>query len=149
RALDDLRYESLWARLHELDLTVWVHGARSYVTPDYVGENQSRYGLWASLGWPYEMAMFAARMVASGVLDRYPGLRFYLHHSAGMVPTFSRRVNGSWLELQDSAPTEKDAYRSLKRPVAEYFRKFYADTAGQTPVAIRAALDFFGPDHVM
>jgi predicted TIM-barrel fold metal-dependent hydrolase len=149
RALDDPRFDALWARLDELDLTVWVHGARSYVRPDYIGEEQSRYGLWASLGWPYEMAVFAARMVASGVLDRYPGLRFYLHHSAGMVPTFSRRVNGSWLELQAGAPDEEAAYRSLQRPVADYFREFYADTSGQAPVAIRAALDFFGPDHVM
>ena len=46
------------------------------------------------------MGMFAARMVASGVLDRYPRLRVFLHHSGGMMPTFSRRVNGSWLELQ-------------------------------------------------
>jgi predicted TIM-barrel fold metal-dependent hydrolase len=149
RPLDDTRYDPIWAELHVLDRTVWVHGARSYVTPDYPGEEQSRFGLWAALGWPYEMGMFAARMVASGVLDRYPRLRFYLHHSAGMVPTFSRRVNGSWLELQTPAPEDQARYAALQQPVADYFRDFYADTSGQTPVAIRAALDFFGPEHVL
>jgi aminocarboxymuconate-semialdehyde decarboxylase len=148
-ALDEPRFEPLWGRLELLDATVWVHGARQPGTPDYAGEERSRYGLWASLGWPYEMGLFGARMVTSGVLQRYPNLRMYLHHSAGMVPTFSRRVNASWQELQASAPEDETAYAALSRPPAEFFQSFYADTSGQTPVAIRAALEFFGPEHVL
>jgi predicted TIM-barrel fold metal-dependent hydrolase len=147
--LDLPRHDSLWARLEELDRTVWVHGARQPTTPDFAEEGRSRYGLWAGLGWPYEMGIFAARMVAAGILDRHPGLRFYLHHSGGMVPTFSRRVNGSWLELEAPAPEDADAYARLQRPVPAYFSDFYADTSGQTSVAIRAALDFFGPERVL
>jgi uncharacterized protein len=149
RALDGERYEPLWARLAALDRTVWVHGARRSNTPDYEGEERSRFGLWAALGWPYEMGLFSGRMVASGVLDRYPGLRFYLHHSGGMTPTFSRRVNGSWLELQAEAPEEAAAYAALKGPVADYFKLFYADTSCQTLTAIQATLSFFGADHVL
>jgi aminocarboxymuconate-semialdehyde decarboxylase len=146
---DDPRYDPLWATLEQLDRTVWVHGARSCVTQGYYGEQWSRCGLWASLGWPYEMGMFEARMVASGVPDRYPRLRFCLHHSAGMVPTFSRRVNALRHELPAAALDDVASCRSLKRPVAENFRDFSADTSGQTAVAIRAALEFFGPDHVL
>jgi aminocarboxymuconate-semialdehyde decarboxylase len=149
RPLDDPRYEPLWARLVALDRTVWVHGARSSTTPDFAGEERSRYGLWASLGWPYEMGVFAARMVAAGVLDRYPRLRVYLHHSGGMTATFSRRVNASWLQLQAEAPEDAAAYARLRRAPAEYFKEMYADTSGQSPVAIRAAVDFFGPEHVL
>jgi uncharacterized protein len=149
RPVDDPRYEPLWARLHELGRTVWVHGARRALTPDYEGEELSRYGLWAALGWPYEMGLFSARFVASGVLDRYPGLRVFLHHSGGMTPTFSRRVNGAWLELQTPAPDDEAAYARLQRPVTDYFKDFYADTSGQTPIAIKAALEFFGVEHVL
>ena len=149
RALDGERYEPLWASLAARDRTVWVHGARRSSTPDYEGEERSRFGLWAALGWPYEMGLFSGRMVASGVLDRYPGLRFYLHHSGGMTPTFSRRVNGSWLELQAEAPEEVAAYAALQRPVADYFKLFYADTSGQTLTSMQAALSFFGPDHLL
>jgi uncharacterized protein len=149
QAMDLPRHDGLWARLEELDRTIWVHGARQPTRPDFPDEGRSRYGLWAALGWPYEMGIFAARMVASGVLDRHPRLRFYLHHSGGMVPTFSRRVNGSWLELEADAPDDAGAYVRLKRPPAEYFRDFYADTSGQTSVAIRAALEFLGPEHVL
>ncbi|MBV9582159.1 MAG: amidohydrolase family protein [Chloroflexi bacterium] len=148
-AMDAPRFEALWTRLEELDACVWVHGARQPTTPDFKGESRSRFGLWAALGWPYEMGMFAARMVASGVLERHPRLRFLLHHSGGMLPTFSRRVNGSWLELQAAAEDDEAAYAQLPRPPAEYFAQFYADTSGQTPVAIRAAIEFLGADHVL
>jgi predicted TIM-barrel fold metal-dependent hydrolase len=149
RAMDDPRFEPLWSRLEALDCVVWVHGARQSSTPDFDGEERSRYGLWAALGWPFEMGMFAARMVASGVVDRHPRLPFYLHHSGGMLPTFIRRVNGSWLELQQHAPEDEAAYARLQHPPAEYFSRFYADTSGQSPVAIRAALEFLGPEHVL
>jgi predicted TIM-barrel fold metal-dependent hydrolase len=149
RALDAPQYEPLWKLLADRNLTLWVHGARRSTAPDYVGEETSRLGMWAALGWPYEMGLFAGRMVASGVLDRYPNLRIYLHHSGGMTPTFSRRVNGSWLELQAPAAEDEAAYARLQRPVADYFSLLYADTSGQTPIAIRAAIEFFGIEHVM
>jgi uncharacterized protein len=148
-AMDHPRLDPLWQRIHALDRTVWVHGARQPTSADYADEDRSRYGLWAALGWPYEMGMFAARMAASGVLDRYPRLRFLLHHSGGMMPTFSRRVNGSWLELQAAAPDDERAYGELQHSPAEYFQRFYADTSGQSPVAVRAALKFLGHEHVL
>jgi predicted TIM-barrel fold metal-dependent hydrolase len=148
-AMDDPRFEPLWARIEAMDRTVWVHGARQPTMADFAGEDRSRYGLWAALGWPYEMGMFAARMVVSGVLDRYPRLRFLLHHSGGIMTTFSRRVNASWQELQAAAPDDGRAYTQLQHPVAEYFTRFYADTSGQSPVAIRAALEFLGVEHVL
>jgi aminocarboxymuconate-semialdehyde decarboxylase len=149
RAMDDARFEPLWSRLEALGCSVWVHGARQPSTPDFADEKESRYGLWASLGWPYEMGVFAARIVVSGVMDRHPRLAFYLHHSGGMLPTFIRRVNGSWLELQQRADEDEQAYARLEHPPTEYFQRFFADTSGQSPVAIRAALDFLGPEHVL
>jgi predicted TIM-barrel fold metal-dependent hydrolase len=149
KAMDDPRFEPLWARLAELDRTVWVHGARQPTRPDFVGEERSRFGIWAGLGWPYEMGVFAARMMASGVLDRSPGLRFYLHHSGGILTAFGRRVNGSWLELESPAPEDAAAYARLQRPPFAYFQQMYADTSGQSPIAIRAALECLGADHVL
>ena len=35
-------------------------------------------------------------------------------------------------------------------PPIEYFKRFYADTANfGNPIALRAALEFFGPEHVL
>src|SRR5690348_16153889 len=69
-ALDEPRFEPLFQRFSELDKTIWVHGARSFTHPEFAGDEESKYGLWLSLGWPYEMAMFMARIVIAGVLER-------------------------------------------------------------------------------
>jgi predicted TIM-barrel fold metal-dependent hydrolase len=150
-SLDESRFEPLFARFAELDCTVWVHGARSFVHPDFVGDEQSKYGLWLAFGWPYEMAMFIARIVLAGVLVRYPGLRIVTHHGGGMVPTFGQRVGAGPIGFQGAQDAGQfDAFNQLGRPPVEFFKMFYADTSvGAVSRTLRASIDFFGVDHVM
>jgi uncharacterized protein len=151
-ALDEPRFEPLFQELAALDATIWVHGARSFVHPEFVGDEQSKYGLWLALGWPYEMGMFMARLVLAGILERYPNLRILTHHGGGMIPTFGQRVGPSAIAFQgpDHASEETDVFTRLKKPVLDYFHQFYADTTvGGVPRTIRASIDFFGADRVM
>src|SRR5205823_1371595 len=115
---------------------------RSATFADYPSERRSDYGLWWSLGWPYETAAALARLVYSGVVERHPRLRVIAHHGAGMVPHFSARLG--------MGPGFRQVKDDLPRPPLEYFRRFYADTAlFGAPHAVRCVLDFFGPDHVL
>src|SRR5207249_9522166 len=108
---------------------------------DYPSERRSDYGLWWSLGWPYETAAALARLVYSGVVERHPLLRVIAHHGAGMVPHFSARLG--------MGPGFRQVQDDLPRPPLEYFKRFYADTAlSAPPHAGRGAPDSFGPDHV-
>jgi aminocarboxymuconate-semialdehyde decarboxylase len=145
--LDEPRFEPLFARMAELDRAIWVHGWRSPALADYAGETESRFGLWLGLGWPYEMSMFMARIALAGILQRYPGLRILTHHSGGMTPMFARRMGAGM--GQYGAEREMAVYQALDRPVFDYARMFYADTTGQALIAIKAAIEFFGIDHVM
>jgi predicted TIM-barrel fold metal-dependent hydrolase len=145
--LDEPRFEPLFARMEELGKPIWVHGWRSPTVADYRGEEDSRFGLWLSFGWPYEMSMFMARMALSGMLERHPGLRMLTHHSGGMVPTMGRRASGgptTPMQGQDRA-----TIAALAKPALEYLKMFYADTTGQSPIAINAAMQFFGRDRVL
>ncbi|HEU0166468.1 MAG TPA: amidohydrolase family protein [Chloroflexota bacterium] len=147
--LDEPRFEPVFARMAELDKAIWVHGARQPGRPDYAGEEHSKFGLWLSLGWPYEMAMFAARVVCSGLLDRYPKLRIITHHGGGMIPTFGHRVSAAILEFEpEGHETEVASFAALKAPPGEYFKRFFADTSASA-LAIDAAIKFFGPEHVL
>ena len=151
-ALDEPRFDPLFARLSALDRPIWVHGARSFIYPEFVGDEESKYGLWLGLGWPYEMAMFMARLVLSGTLERYPNLRFLTHHGGGMIPSFAQRVGANPVGFQgpEHAP-ELEAYQRLPKSPVEYFqRNFYADTTvGAVARTIRTSIDFFGPEHVL
>jgi predicted TIM-barrel fold metal-dependent hydrolase len=140
--LDDPRFERLWTRFEELDRPLWLHPTRSRSRPDYPTERESDFGLWWSLGWPYETAAALARLVYSGVLERHPGLKVIAHHGAGMVPHFSARLG--------MGPGYRQVKDSLPRPPLEYFRRIYADTAlFGAAHAVRCVVEFFGPDQVL
>jgi predicted TIM-barrel fold metal-dependent hydrolase len=140
--LDDPRLEPLLARIEALDRTAWLHPTRGASRADYPGENRSGYGLWWSLGWPYETAAALSRLVYSGCMERHPKLRVFAHHGGGMVPHFSARLA--------MGPGYREVKDTLPREALEYFHRFYADTAlFGAPHAVRCVLDFFGPDHVL
>lgn len=140
--LDDARFEPLFARVEDLDRTIWLHPTRDATFADYASEPSSDYGLWWSLGWPYETAAALSRLVYSGLMERHPRLKLIAHHGGGMVPHLSGRLG--------MGPGFRQVRDSLPRPPLEYFRRFHADTAlFGAPHAVRCVVEFFGPDHVL
>ncbi|MGA7910033.1 MAG: amidohydrolase family protein [Candidatus Dormiibacterota bacterium] len=140
--LDDPRFEPILARLEDLRRMVWLHPTRNATWPDYPTESVSDYGLWWSIGWPYETAAALSRLVYSGQMEQHPDLRLIAHHGAGMVPHFSARLG--------MGPGYRQVKDTLPLPPLDYFRRFYADTAlFGAPHAVRCVLDFFGPQHVL
>jgi len=140
--LDDPRFEPILARLEQVRRTVWLHPTRNAAWPDYPTEKASDYGLWWSIGWPYETAAALSRLVYSGHMERHPNLRLIAHHGGGMVPHFSARLG--------MGPGYRQVKDALPLPPLDYFHRFYADTAlfGASH-AVRCVLDFFGPQHVL
>lgn len=140
--LDDPAFEPIFARLEILNRPIWLHPTRSATSRDYSTEMESNYGLWWSIGWPYETAAALARLVYSGTMERHPNLKLIAHHGAGMVPHFSSRLT--------MGPGVRQVKDTLPRPALDYFKRFYADTAlFGAPHAVRCVLDFFRADHVL
>jgi len=150
--LDDPRFEPLFARMAELDRAIWVHPARTARFPDYLGEDRSKYEMWWVFGWPYETALFMSRLIFSGHLDRYRGLRILTHHAGGMVPHLAGRIGPGLDQFGQRTPDEdlsQVAKRLTKRPY-DYYKMFYGDTAlFGAEHALRCAIDFFGVDHIL
>ena len=143
--LDQARFAPVFETVTRLDGAVWIHPTRSPAWADYPVESRSKYGIWWSLGWPYETSVCMARLVYSGVFDAYPGLRVITHHAGAMVPHFAGRLASP---LEDA---DRDAIMAgLDGESLDYFRRFYADTAmfGASH-AVRCAVEFFGPSHVL
>jgi aminocarboxymuconate-semialdehyde decarboxylase len=149
--LDDPRFEPLFARMADLQRPLWIHPVRSPLTPDYPSEKTSRFAMSTALGWPYETSVALSRLVFSGHLERHPKLRIIGHHGGGMIPHFSGRL-GHYLETWGPKldPEVGTALQSLKKPLLDYFRMFYVDTAmNGAKQAVACVLEFFGPDHVL
>ena len=140
--LDDACFEPLFSRLEAAGRAVWLHPTRSAAWADYPTERRSAYGLWWSLGWPYETAAALSRLVYSGQMERHPGQLVIAHHGGGLVPHFSARLA--------MGPGARQVQDLLPRPPLDYFRRFYVDTAlFGAPHAVRCVLEFFGPRQVL
>jgi uncharacterized protein len=143
--LDSPRFEPVFETITRLGGALWIHPTRSAAWPDYPGETRSEYGIWWSLGWPYETSVCMARLVYSGCFDRHPGLRVITHHAGAMVPHFAGRLASP---LEDPG---RDAVTSrLAAEPIDYFHRFFADTAMfGAGHAVRCAVEFFGTGHVL
>jgi len=152
KPLDLAQFEPFFEYMASTGKPVWMHPARGASFSDYASEEQSEYEIWWTFGWPYETSVAMARMVFSGLFDKFDGLKIITHHAGGMVPFFEGRVGAGWDQM-GARTTDKDlaaVRKALKRPHLEYFKDYYADTAsfGSTK-AIEHAIEFFGETHVL
>jgi uncharacterized protein len=140
--LDEPGFEPLFTRLEDAGRAIWLHPTRNAAWADYLTERRSDYGLWWSLGWPYETAAALARLVYSGHMERHPRQLVIAHHGGGMVPHFSARLA--------MGPGYRQVKDMLPLPLLDYFRRLYVDTAlFGAPHAVRCVVEFFGPQHVL
>ena len=146
RPLDHPDYEPFFALMAELERPIWIHPNRTVQWSDFpLTEPESRYGLYARAGWPTDTTVTMCRLVFAGYLERWPDLKILVHHSGGTVPMLAGRLK----TLQPGPETAK-VTAILKRPPLDYLKRFHADTANfGNPIALRAALEFFGVDHVL
>ena len=154
KPLDLPEYDDFWALVAKHDKLVQVHPNRTSAWPDYPTEDRSKYEIWWAFGWEYDLSAFCARIVFSGVLERWPNLTFLIHHGGAMIPHFAGRVGAGWDQLGARTPDDQKAdvalpYPLTKRPL-DYFRMFYADTATFGAAdPLLTTITFFGVDHTL
>ena len=139
----------LYEMMSGYDLPIFVHPMRLIDYPDYRKETESKYNMQGTFGWPYETTAFMARLVFSGIMEKYPRLKIVTHHCGGMVPFFADRID-ELSHLWERGLARKGERSGLTRAVIDYFKLFYADTALYgNPSALMCGYHFFGADHLL
>jgi len=150
--LDEPQFLPVFEVIAKSGKPILLHPSRTRDMPDYPTEKYSKYEICSVLGWPYETGVTLARLVFSGIMDRFADLKVIAHHLGGVIPYLEGRVGHSWDQL--GARTSDEDYASLlkklkKRP-HDYFKNFYGDTAvAGARAATVCGLDFFGAAHVL
>jgi predicted TIM-barrel fold metal-dependent hydrolase len=148
KPLDREVFFPLYEMMSRYNLPILLHPMRRRSSADYPDEDHSRYWIWQVFGWPYESTTAMARMVFSGVLDAYPELKFIIHHCGAMIPFFAERIDSCYTYAEVYFKTRYS--RRLRKPIKDYFRMFYADTALHgNPPALMCGYDFYGADHIL
>jgi predicted TIM-barrel fold metal-dependent hydrolase len=139
RPLHDREIQPFFDLMARRGRPVWMH---PYFNPAHSSEP---YGLPLSIeqvfGWPFDSTVAMTSLIFGGVLDRYPGLTFITHHAGAMIPFFEQRI------VTHLAPEDQ---ARLARPLLDYYRSFYVDTAVQGSTgALLASCSFYGPDRLL
>jgi aminocarboxymuconate-semialdehyde decarboxylase len=139
KPLDSPEFLPLYQKMVRYDLPIWIHPLKEMTESDYPGEQGSKYGLAAVLGWPHATSLAVTRLAASGVLEKYPKLKFITHHDGGTVPYLAGRIKHSPFKFEN-----------LTKPITDSLRLFYYDTAVQGNVPnLMCAYAFCGANHML
>jgi len=149
RSPADEAFEEFWATMDELSVPVWIHPA----LPASLDIDEGWAWIEKMVTWPNDTSRAVARLVFSGVLDRYENVEIVTHHLGGTLPYLVGRLH-SWYRTRREEPElyADPTVADLSKPLDAYFDRIYADTAVSSvgeSYPIRNGLEFFGVDNVL
>ncbi len=142
RYLDDQRFWPILEAAEALDAPLYIHPrppSDGMAAPfaDYRMEG----AIW---GYGVETGTHVARLMLSGVLDRFPKIRIVIGHMGEALPYWLWRLDYM------ASPGSRAALRNKLKPSEYLQRNFAITTSGlDDPLALRYAIDKIGIDHVM
>jgi aminocarboxymuconate-semialdehyde decarboxylase len=136
-ALADERFWPLYERANDQGAVIMIHP-----TAPVGVEAMLDYWLMPLIGFTMDTTLAAAKLVFSGVAERFPRIRWVLGHLGGAIPYLAERLDRGFHAFEDCR-------KNIDRPPSEYLKKFYYDTVNFDPNALRLALEFAGVEHLV
>lgn len=120
------------------------HGAVIHIHPNYPAgvEAMQEYWLMPLVGFLFDTTLAAAGLVFSGVVDRFPRIRWILGHLGGAIPYLVERLDRGYENYPENRV-------NITRPPSEYLKTFFYDTVNFDPRALELAADFAGPSQIL
>ncbi len=136
-ALSDRRFWPLYEKASDLKAVFYIH-------PNFpVGvEAMTEYWLMPLIGFTFDTTLAAAKLVFSGVVEKFPGIRWVLAHLGGAIPYLAERLDRGYFAF-------KECREHISKPPSEYLKEFYYDTVNFDLKALKLAIDFAGADHLL
>jgi aminocarboxymuconate-semialdehyde decarboxylase len=100
------------------------------------------YWLMPLVGFLMDTTLAAASLVFSGVVERFPNIRWVLGHLGGAIPYLAERLDRGYEVFSECR-------RNISKPPTEYLKRFYYDTVNFDPDALDLAVAFAGSEHIL
>ncbi len=136
-ALSEPRFWPLYELVNDREAVLYIHPTNP------VGvEAMTDFWLMPLVGFLFDTTLAAAKLVYSGVVERFPKIRWILSHLGGAIPYLAERLDRGYRAFRECR-----AY--IPRPPSEYLKEFYYDTVNFDPHALQLAIDFAGAEHIL
>jgi len=135
--LDVADLDPVFSAAQQLDAPLFLH-------PQNAGDviRLRDYHLWNLIGFMMETATAAARLLMSGIFERYPRLKIVLAHGGGFLPYQLGR-------LDHGHKVRPELNARLPKPPSAYLGNVFCDSLTHDAQALRFLIDRFGADHVV
>lgn len=136
-ALSDKRFWPLYEAADELGAVLYIHPTNP------VGvESMLDFWLMPLVGFLFDTTLAASKIVFSGIVERFPRIKWVLCHLGGTIPYLAERLDRGY-----EAFTECRA--NIPKPPSEYLKHFYYDTVNFDPQSLQLAIHFAGVGHIL
>jgi aminocarboxymuconate-semialdehyde decarboxylase len=135
--LNDPRFEPLWAKINALKLPVFEHPMFPRDTSD-LGE----FELPLRVGMVFDTTLVAARLIYSGVFERYPDFPYILAHTGGALIMIMERLDNGYRLFPDCR-------KYINKLPGEYAKRLYYDTCAFATAPLMFAHGVVGADHLL
>jgi aminocarboxymuconate-semialdehyde decarboxylase len=136
-ALYDARFTRLYEVANELEAVLYIHPTNPISV-----EAMTDFWLMPLVGFLFDTTLAAAGLVFSGVVEKFPDIRWVLGHLGGAIPYLAERLDRGFSAF-------KECRQHIVQPPSSYLKKFYYDTVNFDPHAIELAINFAGSDHIL
>lgn len=134
--VNDPRFEPIWKKLDELRLPVFEH---PMFPPNLQKEE---FELPLRVGFIFDTTMAAARLIYSGIFERYPNFPYIMAHTGGALLMLLQRLDNGYRLFPDCR-------KHISKPPSEYAKRLYYDTASFYPPALVMAHGIVGADRIL
>ena len=136
-ALSDARFWPVYEAASDLEAVLYIHPTHP------VGvEAMMDFWLMPLVGFLFDTTLAAAKLVFSGVVERFPRIIWVLGHLGGAIPYLAERLDRGFHAFSECRA-------NITRLPSEYLKQFYYDTVNFYVNALRLAISFAGADHLL
>jgi aminocarboxymuconate-semialdehyde decarboxylase len=135
--IDDKRFEPFFSEVEKLAIPIFIHP----MTPPG-NESMNDYRLAPMIGYEMDLCLAVARIVFSGLMERYPKLKFIIAHLGGAIPYLIGRIENCY-----------NAYPECREKISKnplmYLQEMYFDTVSFYEPALMCAYAFTKADKLV
>ena len=136
--LDDERFWPIYELANDRRAVLMIHP-----TSPVGVEAMQDYWLMPLNGFLFDTTLAASKLVFSGVVKRYPNIRWILGHLGGTIPYLAERLDRGFRAF-------KECRAHIDEPPTSYLKRhFWYDTVNFSSAAIDLATTFAGEDHIL
>jgi aminocarboxymuconate-semialdehyde decarboxylase len=135
--LNDDRFLPLYEAADDLGAVLYIHP-----TSPVGVEAMTDFWLMPLVGFLMDTTLAAAKIVFSGIPERFPRIRWALCHLGGAIPYLAERLDRGFEAFSECRV-------HIPHPPSHYLRKFYYDTVNFSPAALKLAIGFAGVDQIL